>query len=292
MSGMSLYRDPLAGLRSQIATKRGLLSSRELTLPELFRAMLPKAIGSRLVELKEQLTRHGEPESLDALTQLDATIDDLLIVHEEASQLVPKLRECPDDVPDPPRPRLAPPWVLEEKVQLTFRMQLTSLVTAIASDAWLVRWGDATYMSRLRVAGAPIIITSRFELGPTQTTRFTSSVRTSVPRSTPTLEVRHERLLDGVGRALGLVHDDKVGEGRAVFDERYVVNARPGAIALLTHDVTEALLAMDRLDARLTVGRGLAELVWGAELAGRHDAILPEDALTVVLGIRAAIERA
>src|SRR5690606_13806736 len=42
--GVTLYRDPLAGLRSQIATKQGLLESRERALPPLLRAMLPERL--------------------------------------------------------------------------------------------------------------------------------------------------------------------------------------------------------------------------------------------------------
>jgi hypothetical protein len=250
--------------------------------------MLPETLGSRLEELRERIA--GEPESLAALSRLDAALDELLVAHERAAELVPKLRECPAEVSDPPRPRVSPPWIFEEGFQLGFRAMVAKRVEAISPGAWLVRWDDTTYLSRVRIAGAPLVLSSKLTVVPAQPTTFRSTVRTSVPRATPQLEVRRERALDGVGRALGLINDTKVGD--ASFDERFVVSATPAAAALLTTDVTGALLRMEELGPRVVVKRGLLEIAWGQSYASFAEPLMPDDAIAVALGIRAAIERA
>ena len=66
---MTLYRDPLAGLRGQIASKRGLLETRERSLPVLFRAMLPERLAKVLAKrLKD------DGDSLEDLARVDATL--------------------------------------------------------------------------------------------------------------------------------------------------------------------------------------------------------------------------
>jgi hypothetical protein len=285
---VTFYRDPLAGLRSQIATKRGLLETREQKLPVLLRAMLPEALAERLARLRERVV--VEADSLEALTGVDAALDEILAVHDEAAQVLPRLRDCPLDVPDPPKPPLSPPWVIEETYQLGFRSMLTRRLGQISPDAWLVRWDDSTYLSRVRVADAPIILSSRIDVTPAQPTTFRSTVRTSVPRATPVLEVRRERLLDGIGRAIGVVRDMTIGN--EAFDEAFVVDADPEATALLSADVVQSLLELEHLEPRLAVKRGIAELVWGATYDAHSEPLMPDAALAVVLGIRAVIERA
>jgi hypothetical protein len=297
MARVSQYRDPLAGLRSQIATKRGLLESRERSLPALLRSMLPSELRRLLDDLgsKADAGLPDEP-SIEQLTQADAALDELLRLHDEAAELVPKLRSCPDEVPDPPKPQLSPPWVYEEQGQLRFRATLTRRLAEIAPDAYFVRWDDTTYLSRFPLAGAPLVVTARYEMIPGQLTSFRSAVRTSVPESVPPLDVRRARVIDGVGRAVGLVHDAKVGE--PVFDHAFIVDDEggPAAIRLLTSDVSSALLGMTSR-ARLHVRRGIAELTWQGrwpyfDRPGVGDALLPDEAFAIVLGVRAAIERA
>jgi hypothetical protein len=105
---VSSYRDPLAGLRSQIATKRGLIEGRERGLPEILRVMLPNVIASRLAELRPRAGRDGE--TFEALSDVDVALDEMIATLDAAAHALPRLRECPDTVPDPPHPVMGPPW--------------------------------------------------------------------------------------------------------------------------------------------------------------------------------------
>ncbi|GEM_PF-1832096 len=287
---VTLYRDPLAGLHSQIATKRGLLESRDRALAPIHLAMLPERLRKVLSRPREALRVASEAADLDELASVERALDELLAAHDEAATLVPKLRECPDEVPDPPKPKVSPPWAIEEPAQLAFRAMLTRRLAEISPDAYLVRWGDTTYLTRVRIAGAPVVLTSHIGLLPGQpTTPFRSTARTSVPRSTPSLHVRPRRLLGRIGRALriprGLETDQRA------FDDAFVVRGDPAGVWLLSSDVIGALLELRRLQPRLSVRRGVAELVWGDGYV-RHEALLLHDqAIAAVLGIRAVIER-
>jgi len=283
-----MYRDPLAGLRSQIAIKRGLLDSREHALPALLRAMLPKRIGDVIHALREKVRE--EVDTLERLTAVDAALDELLAAYDEAVALLPDLRECPPNVADPPKGILSPPWAIEENYQLGFRALFTKRVIDIAPDAYLVRWDDPMYLSRIRVAGAPMIVTSRLSLLAGQPAVFKSTARTSVPLSTPKLGVRRDRLLDGIGRVIGLVRDLKAGHDE--FDDAFVVDGGEGSVGLLTEDVARALVDLRGMRPVLDVRRGIAELSWGESYASFADPLLPDQAIAVMLGVRAAIERA
>jgi hypothetical protein len=283
-----MYRDPLAGLRSQIATKRGLLENREQHLPLLLFAMLPTRIATIITNLREKVRE--EAESLETLTNVDAALDELLAAHDEAASLLPNLRECPDTVPDPPKGQLSPPWAIEERYQLGYRAMLTKRILDIAPDAYLVRWDDPMYLARLKVAGAPITVTSRLNLLPGQPSNFKSTARTSVPSSTPELDIRRDRLFDGIGRAIGLVKDLKIGN--EIFDDAFVVSGGEGVAGLLTSDVVAALLDMRRLNPHLEVRRGIAELMWSDGYSSFSEPLMPNQAIAIMLGIRAAIERA
>ena len=54
---MSHYRDPLAGLKSQVVTKRAVLASRERELSPVLRALLPPSSRASLAELQQVAER-------------------------------------------------------------------------------------------------------------------------------------------------------------------------------------------------------------------------------------------
>jgi hypothetical protein len=276
---VTLYRDPLAGLRSQIATKRGLLESRDRALPGILRVMLPSRIR-KILAIQGELG--DEADSLEALTKLDATLDEILAAHEEAAELVPKLRECPDEVPDPPRPAMSPPWIIEEAPQLDFRHLFTRRLAEIENGAYLVRWGDTTYLSRFHLAGAPLIISCCFD--------SKCFARTSVPDQLPTLEVHEEGVFHAVGRALHLVRDHKTGD--SAFDDIFVVDADDATAAVIGPDVRRAFADLAPFAPQLFVRRGVAELHWRSGWSAHPESLMPDAAFAILLGIRAAIERA
>jgi hypothetical protein len=290
---VSLYRDPLAGLKSQVATKRGLIEQRERELAPLMRAMLPAALRQHLDEgrLRAGEVREEEESSVERLTAIDAAMDGLVMDYDEALALVPKLRECPLDVPDPPKPAQPPPWLIEENRQRFFRVRFEQRVREISPDAYVVRWGDLRYLARLHVAGAPLVAMTggNFDVG-TVTTEFTSSLRTSVHASAPRVTVRVKTALGSVAKALQIARDDETGD--AEFDDAFLVDGPDGGALLLTPDVTAALRELAPWNVGLVVMKGIAEVSWQATFRSNGFELLHDAAFSVVLGIRAAIERA
>lgn len=281
-----MYRDPLAGLRSQIATKRGLLAAREGVLSELLRTMLPVALSKTIARLRAKTER--ELESLDALTDVDAALDSLLAAHAEAALLIPKLRECPDDVPDPPRPQMRPPWIIEEARQLDFRALFTKRLADIEREAYVVRWDDHTYLSRFSLARAPLLVGARSDFSAGTPAHARCFGRTSVSEGLPRIDVHAEGSLHAVGRALHLVHDLKTND--ANFDRAFILEAPSGTVALFGPDVRAALVGLSALNPRLSISHGVAEITWKSDWTPQH--LIPDGVITVLLGIRGAIERA
>lgn len=281
-----MYRDPLAGLLSQIAMKRGLLAIREQALSALLRAMLPVGLAKTLERLRSKTD--DEPESLDALTDVDAALDSLLAAHEEAAALVPKLRECPEDVPDPPLPQMRPPWIIEETTQLDFRALFTRRLAEIERDAYVIRWDDHTYLSRFSIARAPVLTAARFDVRAGVPEHARCFARTSVPVGVPAIDLRAEGSLHALGRVLHLVHDLKTDDG--AFDRAFVLDAPPGTTALFDADVRSALVGLSALNPRLTISHGVAEITWKSDWTPQH--LIPDGVIAVLLGIRGAIERA
>jgi hypothetical protein len=307
---VTLYRDPLAGLKSQVATKRGLVELRERELAPLMRAMLPRALRmtidegrSRVGEVRREVDAHVDADghvdadadvegsTMESLSKVDAVLDGLLVAYDEAIALVPKLRDCPLDVVDPPKPALPPPWLIEEAQQRFFRVRFEQRVREVSAEAYVVRWGDLRYLTRLGVAGAPVVVTTagNFDIA-TVTTEFTSTLRTSVHPSCPALGVKVQGTIGGVAKALRLARDDETGD--AEFDEAFLVDGRDGGVLLLTSDVRDALRELRRWEGALVVKNGIAEVSWSGAFRGTGFDLLPDAAFSVALGIRAAIERA
>lgn len=290
---MSHYRDPLAGLRGQIVAKRGLLVAREEALVPVLRLLLPPVVQAALEDESARLAA-GEPietASVEQLTRADAALDLLLDAFERAAALLPKARECPDEVAEPSRGQLQPPWIFEERDQLQFRADFTRRLGEIEPDADVVRWGDTTYLSRFRVAGMPVVLAARYEPIGVGAPVYESHLRTSVPRAFPTVRVRRATpIVDSALGLVGLVRDVKLGE--ASFDADFVVDAVRAAAGVLTADVRRALHALGTMKPKLSVERGIAELTWEGTYVGRATNLVPDEAFAAVLGVRAAIERA
>jgi hypothetical protein len=284
-----IYRDPLGGLRGQIATKRVALEERRRLVTPLLRALVPDALRDAMAD--------GVPEAdeadMAALSAADGKLDALLAAHEEAIGLAPKLRACPDGVPDPAYPGLPPPWVFEEAWHLDVRRVLEPRVTLVDPDAYIVRWGDRAYLARMRRAYEPVVYLAEFdfETDSLQGSTFHQTwLRTSVPERVPPLEVRPERAYHALGRALHLARELTVGD--AAFDDRYWITGSAVSTELLVPAVRASLLALHSLGAVLTIGGGLVELGWSGDLRSASRELLPSEAMDVVLGIRAAVAHA
>lgn len=255
------------------------------------RALLPERMQKTLASLHD--AARAETPDLATLSAADAALDGLVAVFEEAEHLAMSIRYCPGDVPDPPRPAQPPPWVIEERGQRVFRDWCERRIAAVHAEAYLVRWGDFSYLARLKVGDAPVTAFWRVEIEPLtgQVKSYRGALRTSVPERIPRLDMRRERVVDGVGKLLGLVEDRIIGD--EAIDPAFRIAADDAALPLLTPDVKASLLALLPADPRLTIGRGLVELSWGAaDLTGSSTDLLPDAALTIALEVRGAIERA
>lgn len=281
-----MYRDALASLKSQVATKRSALESRMRSISPIRRALVPRALRRRIEQ--HLPAAMATAEDLATLTAAEAALDVLHAAYDEIDSLGPTVRECPHDVADPPRPVQAPPWLEEMPPQLAFRERLTAIVAYVAPGSDVLRWGDRTYLVRMRVEGAPFVLRARVELDPLLGTATGHNVmlRTSVPEGLGRLELGPSApILHSIGKILGLVKDHEVGDVR--FDDAYIIQADEDVAAILDANVRRALLSLGR--ARLFVVRGVAELSWGG--APTPD-LLPRAAFDVLLGIRAAIDGA
>ncbi len=73
------YRDPLAGLRSQVAVKRAVLADREREVTPVLRALLPEAARASIARLRA------------------AALDGMLAAYDAAIEQSTRLRWCADD---------------------------------------------------------------------------------------------------------------------------------------------------------------------------------------------------
>jgi hypothetical protein len=287
---VSQYRDPLAGLRSQVATKRAALGDREREVPAIVRAMLPPALRTAIEELRPRADAQGD--DLEALTARESALDGLLAAYEEAAALAPKLRKPPDDVADPPRPALPPPWLIEEPALLRVNEALAARIEALTDGAsWLARWGDFDYLTRLRLHGAPLVLhvaCAHPEPGHfSHVDAFTSTLRTSVPSGVPHLELRRERVYHAAARAMHLAKELSLGD--EVFDSMFWIRGAEPTATLLVPRVRRALLGLASYGPSLVVGDGLAVLCWSGAWPNDAEQMLPDAAVTVLAGIRDAL---
>lgn len=283
---MSMYRDALAGLKSQVATKRSALESRMRAISPIRRALVPRPLRRRIE--KHTANAAATAEDIATLTSAEAALDELHAAYDEIDALGPTVRECPHAVADPPRPVQAPPWLDETPPLLGVRQALAMRLERVAPGCDVLRWGDRTYLVRMRIEGAPFLLRTRVELDTLtgQVSAQTSMLRTSVPEGLGRLELGPSApILHAIGKALGIVKDREVGD--AAFDEAFIIQADDDVAAILTPRVRSALVALG--GPRLFVVGGVAELSWGG---GRGTELLPTAAVDALLGIRTAIDAA
>jgi hypothetical protein len=130
-------------------------------------------------------------------------------------------------------------------------------------------------------------VTSEVLPDTTLVARHHSSLRTTVPESLGTLEVSLERTHHAIGKALHLVHDAEIGV--PTFDDRFWIAGSRVMTALLTSDVRAGLEGLSEQSPVLTIGDGVAVLAWSAHWKRVLADGIPEAALDVLSGLRAAI---
>jgi hypothetical protein len=287
---VSHYRDPLAGLESQVAVKRGALETREREVSPLFFSLLPASLQDRIRELRPRAIADGE--SLDALSDADAALDAILAAYDEAVRLGPELRTCPDEIRDPRRPNMPEPWLIEEPGLVMFREHVKAALASAVPDAVLVRWGDSGYLSRFRVAGDPFVfrIDAVLNQDVGAVVHHQSELRTSVPRALGRLEVRRERSHHVVGKALHLAREHETGD--AAFDRQFWITGSAPSLALLTPAVREGLTSLHAFSPVLAVDVGVATVTWSAGFFSVQEGLMPPATVETLAGLRHAVSRA
>ncbi len=285
---MSIYRDSLAGLKSQVATKRAVVASREHDLSPVLRALLPARLRDALVDLQPRAFASGD--TMEALTDIEAALDAILALYDEAVDLAPKLRECPDEVENPAPPGMSPPWLMEEPSLVAFREAMRERVLRITTDTYLARFGDFAYIARFRIGSAPYAVVAKAHVLPddAQVARYTLILRTSVPESLPSLVLSPQGLLHEVGAALHLVREIVLGD--PAIDDNFWITGSAATAAILTADVRAALGRLEGRGLALGLGNGMATLSWSGPWHGAAREAFPDAALDVLTGIRLAIE--
>jgi len=281
------YRDPLAGLKSQVATKRALLDSRERELSPVLRALLPPSLRRTIEDLHAQAVADGD--SMEVLAGIEGALDAVLAAYDEAARYAPELRDSADEVRDPPRAGMPPPWLIEEPYLLRLRDAVRVRLVHVDPDAYVSRFGDFAYISRFKVAGAPYVFVIETGLMPENenVARYTSRLRTSVPESLPSLTVRRERAYHAVGKALHVVREIEVGEPG--FDGRFWITGSERTAAVLTWDVRAALERCAHASPVFELSDGAATLSWSGLWPQAISDPLPDGALDVLVGLRVAI---
>lgn len=260
---MTHYRDPLAGLLSQVATKRGVVLDRERRVTAVLRALLPPHLEAKIAEHREAALDE-RADSMEALTRVDSALDALSAVYEEALYLEDEARRLAFELADPPRPEIPPPWLIEEEPQLRFRKVVhEGIRTALDDDdVSFVRWGDLGYLSRFRQGGEPhsLLAEAVLDNNKLYVVSFAATLRTTMPERVPTLDLRSQRVHLSIGKALGLVSEMDTGD--EAFDDAFLVQGHRGALAFLTDPIRHALKAFADKHLRLRFGRGSLTFEW------------------------------
>lgn len=291
------YRDPLAGLRGQIAVKRTATTSKSAQVPATLRALLPAALAARIAALEAEGAVADDAlgdADLARLSAVDSALDALSAAFEEALTLAPTLKDCPDAPPDPPWPELPEPWLNEDPPQLDLRRAIAARVLGLDADSFLRRWGDFAYLSRLRVEGVRVVF--MFSLRVTEIgftiDGFRASLRATIPRAFPELHLRPQKTLDALKKSVGLARELDLGE--PTLDDAYFVTGDRRALPLVSVPrVRSALGVLARFDGALHAEGGVLVAAWGASLGSRWrggpEVIFPDAALDLVLGARRAL---
>lgn len=267
---MSEYRDPLAGLRSQIATKRGVAIDRERRVTAALRALLPSRLDERIGATRSRalaLPDASEPSSLDGLVAVDAALDELLALYDEALEKEESARRLSFELPDPPRPDQPPPWLIEERQLLSFRAAVEALLATTTEEPGLVRWGDAAYVARFHHHGIrhALWVSASFDPNLYEISSFEAHVRTLMPERVPALSLSPERVHHAIGKALHLAEDLETGD--AILDEAYWIKGDVRAVALLDDRARRILARISALRPTLRFGGGMASVSWRASWA-------------------------
>jgi hypothetical protein len=289
----SVYRDPVHALRQRLDDALARVAHLEARLtPTFWRSLGPEArrtLDSLRAEVAEERRPLHERAELAGryAERLDAAVREALGCS-EIDLAAPG--DCPSPPPDSPAFPLGERFGLgrDDAALALLRGRLGSIARRLDPGAQLEDFGARGVLARVRVEGAPLVLTGTLGRGGAWPgaagTEVALRARTSVgPRAgVLTLAPRGDAL-----QLLSLLTRRRhAGTGDDDFDGWFEVEAEPGAArALLGDDVRAALCAVARDDApTLQVSAGVAELRWRFEPS--HATV--RAAVDALRGLRAA----
>ncbi|MFO0627258.1 MAG: hypothetical protein U0325_16735 [Polyangiales bacterium] len=271
----SVYRDPVHALRQRLDDALTRVAHLEARLtPTFWRTLAPetqRALGAAredAFDARRALTEQAELAARYA-ERLDAAVREAL-GRSEIDLAAPD--ECPTPLPESPTFPLGDLFGAgrrDEAALGVLRTRMGSIARRLDPRATLEDFGTRGVLARVRVEGAPVVLTAtlgdRGAWPATGVTEVALRARTSVgPRAgVLTLGPRG----DALHLLAFLTRRGGARTGDDAFDGWFDVDAEPGAArALLTGEVRAALCAVARDDApTLQVLSGVAELRWRFE---------------------------
>ena len=138
------------------------------------------------------------------------------------------------------------------------REALRARVLQITTDTYIARFGDFSYIARFRIASAPYAVVAKAHVLPddASVSRYELVLRTSVPESLPSLVLRPQTLLHGLGQALHVVREIELGDPS--IDDAFWITGSAASSAVLTAAVRAALIRLGSCGPVLRLGNGMA----------------------------------
>jgi hypothetical protein len=246
-----LYRDAHVGIRARLAELNARVQDREAEVTDAFWETLDPALREQLASLRAgaELATSDSLEELARAEGMVATyIDELDRLIATLPAMEAEWAETPDEVADPPPPRLGLVHGLPTEAEASgVERALTSMVRERARDA-VVSGESPSYVARFRDHGVPFALRATiYTNGNGQVAEVAMWLVTSIARALPPLVVRHESLVLSVGKALGLKHEVEVGEPS--FDGLFLIEGtKEAADRFLVPAVRGQLLVLARYD--------------------------------------------
>jgi len=287
---MNHYRDPLAGLRTQVEDHRRTVDELTRRLTPMQRLVLGPEVARTTEVLAAQATaaRARTVETVDTISEALRALAALEATLADSVARAPGLLRCPTDAPElgeAPRP----PWtLLRRAVDL---QPIVHWLIAPYKPAIISAWGTEGAAARFRASGGhPLVLAARASLvegilAPT-VRAIEIALLTSIPSSLPGVLIRLHERWRVFERPRSTVRD-------SAFDATFVVSgAAEAAQLLLDAPARRALLALRALAPRVRIGSGVVEI--GLTMPWPRSAAtpLPAPAVTFVTALRKRIASA
>lgn len=289
------YRDPLGSLRATIEVKLAVLADAKRRLTPIQYALLPQSIRHSMARLEPRAsTDLASLATIEAISELDTALEELLTVYQAAQAGLSHWRMCPGDLGE--APRLSPmPFVFEEPGPEALRNVVQERAEALGLGSRATRCGDRDVFAELDHGAFRshfVVRLANLE----RVSTYECSLRVTLPPHVEPLLVVAESAASRLGQFLGILADGTVDH--PAFDAAFRLSGSLATAALLTDAVRQALLRLHAASATtsLQLNDAAATLAWShspEDCSGNPlDLVLPDAALDAIIYLRAAVANA